>query len=116
MIMVEMTPKLFVDLTLEMLPKLIEKMADAIAKNKEKLEKASNFEEAMGIIMGIMMELRKEIGGDLLPEGITDEDMETYKKEHQAEVEAYLNSNPDVKAKWDKMQQEFQKKFQSIAS
>ncbi len=114
--MVELTPKLFVDLTLEMLPKMVSKLADAVAANKEKLANAKGPEEAMGILFGIIMELRNEIGGDLLPEGITNEAMEAYKNEHESEIQEYIQSNPEIKEKWDKMQREFQEKFQEIAS
>jgi hypothetical protein len=114
--MVELTPKLFVDLTLEMLPKIVSKLAEAVAANKEKLEKATGPEEAMGILFGIIIELRNEIGGDLLPEGITNEAMEAYKNEHESEIQEYIQSNPEIKEKWDKMQREFQEKFQEIAS
>ncbi|NVM55734.1 MAG: hypothetical protein HWN66_18690 [Candidatus Helarchaeota archaeon] len=114
--MVELTPKLFVELTLEMLPKVLSKLVDAVAKNKEKLEKAAGPEELMGILFEIVMELRNEVGGDLLPEGITNEDMEAYKKKHEAEIQEYIESNPEIKEKWDNLQQEFQEKFQEIAS
>ena len=114
--MVEITPKLFVDVTLEMLPKIIEKLGSAVAENAEKLQNAKNVEEAMQILFGIIVELRYEIGGVLLPEGVTNEDMEDYKAMHQAEIQGYIRSDPEIKKKWDNMQQEFQKRFQEIAS
>ena len=114
--MVELTPKLFVDKTLDMLPRVMEKMAEAIKKNKAKLENATGPQEAMQVIFEIILELRSEIGEEILPEGITSEDMESFKTEHEAEIQEYLNSNPKVKEKWDNLQQEMQEKFQSIFS
>ncbi|MHA1651164.1 MAG: hypothetical protein ACTSYB_13300 [Candidatus Helarchaeota archaeon] len=114
--MVELTPKLFVDLTLEMLPKLVAKLTEAVAANKERLENASGPGETMGILMEIMLELRNEIGKDILPEGISGEDMEAYKQEHEAEIQEYINSNPEIKEKWENLQQQLESKFQELAS
>lgn len=114
--MVDLTPELFVDLTLKMLPKIMGKLADAINKSKKKLEQATDPQEAIQIIFQIIIDLRSEVGEDLLPDGISSEDMENYKTENEAAIQEYLNSNPDVKKKWDNIQNEFQEKFESIMS
>ncbi|HUX98102.1 MAG TPA: hypothetical protein VMV49_00990 [Candidatus Deferrimicrobium sp.] len=112
--MVELTTKLFVELTLEMLPKLISKLADAVAKHKEELENAAGPEEMMQVVFGIILDLRSEIGEDLLPEGITSEDMETFKQEHEVEIQEYIESDPKIKKRWDNLQEDFEEKFQQI--
>jgi len=114
--MVDITPKLYIELTLEMLPKVISKLTEAVAKNKEKLEAATDPQQAVQILFGIIMELRNAIGEDVLPKGVTGVDMETYKAEHEVEIKSYLESNPDIKEKWDGMEIEFKEKFKQISS
>ncbi len=114
--MVEITPQLYVDLTLKMLPKVISKLAEAVGKNKAKLEKATDPQEAVQVLFGIILELRNEVGADLLPEGITGSVMESYKVEHEAEIKEYIESNPEIKEKMDAIEKEFKENFQQIAS
>ncbi len=107
---VEMSPKLYVDLTLKMLPVLIEKIKDELAKHKPEWANAGR-EEADQIILQVVINLRREIGKDLLTEGITDESIEQYMQEHAKEVDAYLAKNPDIQRKFNELEKEFEAKF-----
>ncbi|MBD3227317.1 MAG: hypothetical protein GF329_03940 [Candidatus Lokiarchaeota archaeon] len=107
----DLTPSEYVNLTIEMMSKLIKVMGDELAKKKKDLEEASGPQEMMQIIMGIMISLRREIGSELLPEGLTDDDMQKYKKEHEDEIKEYLNNNPEVKEKLETLEKEFKEKM-----
>jgi len=106
---VELTPKLYIDLTLKMLPLLMNHLDTEFKKHEEEL-KASP-EKALEIFMEIILEIRQVIGKELLPEGITDEDMEQYKRDHEAEINDYFEKHPEIKEKLEKLQKEFEAKF-----
>ncbi|NVM28527.1 MAG: hypothetical protein HWN65_06765 [Candidatus Helarchaeota archaeon] len=114
--MVELSPKLFVELTLEMLPKVITKLTETLEENKEKLRKASNPQDTMQILYEIILEFRNEIGAELLPEGITGVDMEAYTVDYEAEIKEYVESNPEIKEKWHVLETEFKEKFQQMVA
>ena len=114
--MVELTVELFVNYTMDILPKVIENMADAFKKHKKKLKKSKDPFSAMAIFMQIMMEIMESFSGDYLPEGITNEQMEKFKEEHDAEINEYLENSPEVKEKWDAMQKELEEIFQKMMS
>jgi hypothetical protein len=107
---VELTPKLYIDLTLKMLPILMERMGVEFAKHKEELKQGGP-EKGMEIFMGILLNIRLAIGKELLPEGITDEAMERYKEEHEAEIDEYAEQHSEIKKKLDSLQKEFEAKF-----
>ena len=106
----KITPELFIDLTLQMLPKVIAKLEETIAEYQQEIESLDP-EEAMQIILDAIIDLRQEIGKELLPEGITDREMENYKREHEAEIEKYLASHPELRDQLNKLEQEFQTRF-----
>ena len=103
----DMTPEKYIALTIKMTEELVPKLAEAFAGLGDQLESADP-EKAMEIVMGALLELRKVIGGDLLPEGVTDEDMMAWEEEHKAEIEEYLTTHPELKEKMDKLEAEFQ--------
>lgn len=107
---VELTPKLYIELTLKMLPILMDRLETEFTKHKEEIEKAGPG-GAMEIIMGILLNIRLAIGKEVLPEGVTDEDMEQYKRDHEAEINDYCEKNPEIKKKLDELQKEFEAKF-----
>ncbi len=107
---VELTPRLYIDLTLKMLPILMDRMEAEFAKHKEELEQADPG-KAMEIIMGILLNIQLAIGKEILPEGITYEDMEQYKRDHEAEINDYFEKNPTIKKKIEELQKEFEAKF-----
>jgi hypothetical protein len=107
---VELTPKLYIDLTLKMLPLLLNRLDAEFKEHKEEIEQAGPG-GAMEIIMGILLNIRLAIGKEILPEGITDEDMEQYKRDHEAEINDYCENNPEIKKKLEDLQKEFEAKF-----
>ena len=112
--MVEITPKLYVDLTIEMVPKALSKLTEGVTGSKEKLEAATDPQQAVQILFGIIKEMREAVGEEVLPEGITNKDMETYKAEHAVEIKEYLDSNPDLKEKLDNLEREFKASMKQI--
>jgi len=109
----EMTPALYIELTLKMLPILISRLAEKMESAKEELENATTPEDQMQIIFGIILGLTQEIGEGILPEGITYEDMENYKKEHEAEINEYFQEHPEIQTEIEKLQKEFESIFPS---
>lgn len=108
--MENMSPEEYIDLTIKMMSKMMEIMAEKISEKMSEIEKEGP-QKAMQILMQILQELRVEIGKQLLPEGISDEDMENYKKEHETEIKEYLETNQEIKEKLEKLEKEFGEKL-----
>lgn len=109
----EITPDLYIELTLKMLPILISRLNEKMEEAKEQLENATSPEDQMEIIFGIILELGQDIGEGVLPEGITYQDMENYKREHETEINEYFQAHPEIETELDNLQKEFQSIFPS---
>ncbi len=106
----DLNAALYVDLTIKMIPTLISKLTDTFSELQEELENYPE-EEALKHIFKAFLEVRTEIGKELLPEGITSKDMVSYKKKHKAEIEEYLVAHPEIKHKLDELKEKFKSKF-----
>lgn len=100
----------YMDLTLKMLPLVISKLEKKLVEIEKEMEK-SGPQNAMQIIMGAVLGLRAEVGQELLPEGITEEDLDNFKKEHEKEIADYLAAHPEIKQKMESLEQDFKSKF-----
>ena len=109
----EITPELYIELTLKMLPILISRLNEKMEEAKEQLENATTPEESMEILFGIILGLGEEIGEGVLPEGITYQDMENYKREHEAEIDEYAREHPEIQTELENLQKQFESIFPS---
>jgi len=109
----ELTPELYIELTLKVLPILVSKLNEKMEEAKQELENATTPDEQMQIIFGIILSLTQEVGEGVLPEGITYEDIENYKKEHEAEIDEYFQEQPEIQAEIEGLQKQFESIFPS---
>ncbi|MHA1265483.1 MAG: hypothetical protein ACTSRS_09635 [Candidatus Helarchaeota archaeon] len=109
--MIEITPELYVDLTIKMLPLLIERLLETFERNKEQFAELSTPQEGLKVLFGILLEVQQAIGEEVLPEGLTNEAMKTYKKEHGEEIRAYLQSHPALKEKLKVLESQFKQQI-----
>ena len=92
-----------------MMTKVLPKLSSLVDQYEEDLP--DNLEEALEFLKGPLQELFQEIGREMLPKGITAQDLNNYIFEHRIEVDEFLDSNPEIAEKYMKLAEEVQQKF-----
>jgi hypothetical protein len=103
-----MTAEKFVDITLKIMPKVMEVMIskmEGLSKTM-KDEKDQNPFEAMGKIMTVMMEAFSEFETDFQAMGASSEEINSWGDTHKEELDAYFTKNPDAQKKIDTFKKE----------
>jgi hypothetical protein len=106
-----LTPKLYIELTMNMIPTLISRIGEKFEAAKEELEKTTDPEGQVNILMNIISDLRQCIGKGILPDGLSEEDMQNYERTHKSGIEAYLKAHPKIQAQMETLEREFESKM-----
>ena len=105
-----MSPEELVDISIKILSKIMESISERISEKMKGMDKNDPM-GAMFVMVELVSEMKLEFGKDMLPEGITDEDMENYKKEHEEEINEYLNNNKKISKRLKKLEKQLNKKL-----
>jgi hypothetical protein len=97
--------KKYVDASLQLLPKIAEKLIQRMESMGKEMEQDSSQDPfaAFGKMMQIMMEVFQSFATDFESFGIEAQQFMEWGNEHKAEIEAYLEKDPDAKAKMDEI-------------
>jgi hypothetical protein len=106
-----MDVKQFVDITLDVMPKIIKKLVPAVEeiKNNQTDEQKADPMQAMGSIMGAMMKIFGEFEAEFKAAGTNMQEFSTWGNEHEEELKVYLETNADAKAQMDEFKNDMDK-------
>ncbi len=93
------------------MPRLIESIAPKLAamlENQPQTDLSANPFEAVGMALGVIMEAMAEFNDEFAAAGTNFQDFSAFGNIHKAEIDAYLENDPESKAKMDELQAQMQ--------